>query len=129
MKRGTIAHVIAIAIVYMHACMHRHVIETLSLSLSLLLTHSNAYNADVMPKPIKHESCNAEVVEEGSTLPKNARREEMTDDSIVVVGGQAATIAVVVVVVVPSSSTPHSGEEEEADDMFDESMSFFFFFN
>jgi hypothetical protein len=109
---------------YVHACI---IVETLSLSLAIVLTHSNAYSADGMPRPIKHESWSADVVKEGSsTLPKNARREEeMTDDSIIVVGGHAATIvAVFVVVVVPSpssSTTTHAGAEE-ADDMFDESM-------
>ena len=119
MKRGTIAH--HQCDVCIHACI---IVETLSLSLAIVLTHSNAYSADGMPRPIKHESWSADVVKEGSsTLPKNARREEeMTDDSIIVVGGHAATIvAVFVVVVVPSpssSTTKHAG----ADDMFDESM-------
>jgi hypothetical protein len=102
--------------------------DSLSLSrYAIVLTHSNAYSADGMPRPIKHESWSADVVKErSSTLPKNGRREEeMTDDSIIVVGGHAATIVAVFVVVVvpspPSSTTTHAGAEE-ADDMFDESM-------
>jgi hypothetical protein len=80
------------------------------LAAATSLTHSNAYSADVTPRPSKHESC-AEAA--GST--RRARREDMADDSIVV-GGHAAIAAAAAV---PSSPT-HAGAE--ADDMFDKSM-------